>query len=140
MGCRYLCKHIKKVQMLLIEEHIASRRFKIRQIVYRGEENVALKIEDIALIYRDDSLVVVVDHEQRKFFSHKNITELDSELDPHLFFRVNRRYILNIKYIKSFRVFERVKLEVTLTFPNTSHKIIVSQKTAPLFKKWISEE
>jgi DNA-binding LytR/AlgR family response regulator len=115
-------------------------RKKTRLIVKKGEENVALRVEDIAFIYREGTLVIAVDMELKKYLCARNLMQLEQELDHSMFFRVNRKYIVNINCIKSYRSFEKVKLEINLVFSNTNHQIIVSQETAPLFKKWISEE
>jgi DNA-binding LytR/AlgR family response regulator len=116
------------------------KRKKTRLIVRKGNESVALKIEDIAFIYRDGALIVAVDKEERKYLCDKNLSALEEELDEAIFFRANRKYLLNIHYIRGFRPFEKVKLEVHLLLANCNHNIVVSQETAPLFKKWMNEE
>jgi len=122
------------------EQIISMYRKKTRIIVKRGEENVALRVEDVAFIYREGTLVIVMDMDLKKYLCAKNLMQLENELDDKMFFRVNRKYLVNINSIKSYRSFEKVKLEVNLCFQNINHQIIVSQETAPLFKKWISEE
>jgi DNA-binding LytR/AlgR family response regulator len=69
----------------------------------------------------------------------KNLSDLEEELDNKNFFRANRQYIVNIDFIKSFKPYERVKLWVDLTVPDIDHSIIVSQETAPFFRKWLLE-
>lgn len=115
-------------------------RKKTRLIVRKRDENIALPVEEIAYIYRNDLLVLVVDHQEKKYFCDKNLGQLESELDPAMFLRANRQYILNINYVKSFKAYDKVKLEVILKIPQNSHQIIISQKMAPVFRKWISEE
>lgn len=69
----------------------------------------------------------------------KNLSDLEDGLDRAVFFRVNRQYIVNIAFIKSFKAYEKVKLQVDLSMPELNHRIIVSQETAPFFRRWISE-
>jgi len=118
----------------------AMKKKKTRLIVRKGNENVVLKVEDIAFIYRDNTIIVAVDKEEKKFLCDKNLSALEEELDPAIFFRANRKYLLNIHYIRSYKTFEKVKLEVVLSISNSNHNIIVSQETAPLFRKWMNEE
>jgi DNA-binding LytR/AlgR family response regulator len=99
-----------------------------------------LKIEDIAFIYRDNTIIVAVDKDEKKYLCDKNLSALEEELDPGVFFRANRKYLLNIHYIRSYKTFEKVKLEVFLSISNSKHNIIVSQETAPFFRKWMHEE
>ena len=116
------------------------QRNKSRLIVRKGIENIALKTEDIVLIYTENKLVLVVDKEGKKYILDRNLAELETELDTTVFFRVNRQYIVNIGFVKSYKTYEKVKLQVDLTMPDLSHHhIVVSQQMAPFFRKWISE-
>lgn len=118
----------------------AMKKKKTRLIVRKGNENVVLRVEDIAFIYRDHTIIVAVDKEEKKYLCDKNLSALEEELDADIFFRANRKYLLNIHYIRSYKTFEKVKLEVFLSLSNCNHNIIVSQETAPLFRKWMQEE
>lgn len=113
---------------------------KTRLLVRNGQEHVALHIDDIALFYTENKIVYVLDKNGEKYMADKNLSDLENQLDKSSFFRVNRQYIVNISYIRSFKTFERVKLQIELTLSNLHHNIIVSQETAPLFKKWLVEE
>jgi DNA-binding LytR/AlgR family response regulator len=110
-----------------------------RLIVRRGIENVALRINDIVLIYTEEKIVFVIDKEGKKYLIDKKLSELEQELDNTIFFRANRQYIVNIGFIKSYKTYERVKLQVDLAMPTLNHHIVVSQETAPVFKKWIND-
>ena len=82
---------------------------KTRLIVRKGNENIALKLEDIAFIFRDHTVIIAVDKNEKKYLCDKNLSALEEELDPSLFFRANRKYLINIHYIKGFRSFEKSK-------------------------------
>jgi DNA-binding LytR/AlgR family response regulator len=112
---------------------------KTRLLVKKGLENISLLLDDIVLFFTENKIVYVIDKNGRKYLADKNLTDLEQELDAKIFFRVNRQYIVNINYIRSFKSYERVKLQVELTITDLNYFIVVSQETAPLFKKWISE-
>ena len=101
-------------------------------------ENIALKTEDILLFYTENKMVYLVDKQKSKYIYDKNLSELELELDPVLFFRANRKYIVNINFIKSYKTYEKVKLILELSVPDIPHQIIISQETAPEFKKWLA--
>jgi DNA-binding LytR/AlgR family response regulator len=84
-------------------------------------------------------VVYVIDHLGNKFICDKPLFVLEETLDDTLFFRANRQYIINIDFIKLFKPFEKVKLQVDMSVSNNIFKVIVSQETAPHFKKWIYE-
>ena len=107
-------------------------------LVRKGIENIILKTSDIVIIYTENKLVYVIDKDGRKYIADKNLSDLNEELDPSIFFRVNRQYIVNIGFVKSYKAYEKVKLQIDLTMPELHHHIIVSQEMAPCFRKWIS--
>lgn len=116
---------------------ITGRR-KTRLLVSKGTETVPLKMEDVALIYTENKIVYVVDKDGRKYMLDRYLAELEKELDPTIFFRVNRQYIVNIAFIKSYKTYEKVKLLIDLSMPDLNHRIIISQEMAPDFRRWIS--
>lgn len=115
-------------------------RSKSRLIVRKGDEYITLAVKDIVFIYRSDTIVIVTDRQERKYLCDKNLSQLEEELDNVIFFRANRQYIININCIRSFKTVDKVKLQVFLKISHDDHPIIISQKTAPQFRKWIAEE
>jgi len=112
---------------------------KTRLVVKRGIESIALPFEDIVLFFTENKVVYVIDKNGKKYLSDKNLCDLEMELDKNKFFRANRQYIVNINYIRSFKPYEKVKLQIDLSTSDINHAIIVSQETAPAFRKWVYE-
>jgi len=145
-----LGKALQKYKML--QNHFTSKstelsrllsytegRKKTRLVVKKGMENIALTLDSIVLFYTENKIVYVIDKTGRKYLSDKNLGELEEELDENRFFRANRQYIINIDYVKGFKSFEKVKLQVDLLLSEINHSIIISQETAPAFRKWVYE-
>ena len=112
---------------------------KTRIVVKKGIESIALPFEDIVLFFTENKVVYVIDKCGRKYLSDKNLSDLEIELDKNKFFRANRQYIVNINFIRSFKPYEKVKLQIDLAASDINHAIIVSQETAPAFRKWVYE-
>jgi DNA-binding LytR/AlgR family response regulator len=155
-GIDYLLKPVDKdglskalVKYRMLEKHFASHHSmnnllqyignhkKKRLMVKKGMENISLRMEDIVIFYTENKIVYVIDRCGKKFLADKNLGELEEMLDENIFFRANRQYIININFIKGFKSYEKVKLQVDLTIPDINHCIIVSQETAPLFREWM---
>jgi DNA-binding LytR/AlgR family response regulator len=156
-GIAYLLKPVerKELEMALqkyrmFENHFAShheamRRFtnqfethkKNRIVVKRGLEYISLRLDDIILFYTENKLVYVVDNCGKRYVAEKNLSDMEAMLDKQQFFRANRQYIINIEYIRGFKVFERVKLQVMLNDSDMNHSIIVSQENAWQFRRWM---
>ena len=112
---------------------------KTRLVVKKGIESIALPFDDIVLFFTENKVVYVIDKCGRKYLCDKNLADLEVELDKNRFFRANRQYIVNINYIRSFKPYEKVKLQIDLAATDINHAIIVSQETAPAFRKWVYE-
>jgi DNA-binding LytR/AlgR family response regulator len=113
---------------------------KTRLLVKKGIEYISLKIEEVAFFYTENKIVYVINKNGKKFLIDKTLNELETELDNKLFFRVNRQYIVNLSFVKSYKSYERVKLQLDLIVPNINHFIVISQLTASHFRRWIAEE
>ncbi len=109
-----------------------------RLIVKKGIEYQSVLMEDIAYFFTEHKVAFLVTKDERKYMLDNNLKELEEELDDKTFYRANRKYIININCIKSYKTFEKVKLVVELTVP-MNEDIIVSQENATDFKKWMSE-
>lgn len=110
-----------------------------RIIARKGVENVVLFPENIVLFYTENKVTYILTDDGRKFLHDRNLSELEAELDPTAFHRVNRKFILNVQFIKGFRAHDRVKLLVGLSVP-FPQPVIVSQENAAAFKRWLSSE
>lgn len=108
-------------------------------VVKKGLENILLRLEDVILFYTENKIVFVMDRLQKKYIIDKTLTELEETLDPYFFFRANRRYIVNLNYVKGFKPYEKVKLLVDLHEMQAKHPIVVSQENAPAFRKWVRD-
>jgi DNA-binding LytR/AlgR family response regulator len=96
-------------------------------------------LDNIVLFYTENKIVYVIDQSGKKYIVEGTLSSLEHELDNNIFFRANRQYLININHVKSFRTYERVKLRVDMNpgALNDQHFIIISQETAPAFKRWI---
>lgn len=112
---------------------------KTRLIVKNDNENVVLSLMDIALLYIEEGIVFVTDKFSRKYYFNTSLSDVEKDLDESVFFRANRQVIVNINFIKGFTSLECNKIKVALTLTCNEPPIIISQQTAPLFKKWLCE-
>ena len=127
------------VLMEIQEPEMPPARKKQRIIVRRGKTFEVILIRDIAFCYTEDRLTWIVDRNGHRYLSDSPLAELEHLLEAGNFFRANRQYLINLEFIKSFRSYERVKLQVQISIPHDGPLIIISQETAPSFRKWVNE-
>jgi two-component system LytT family response regulator len=122
-----------------LPDYLSQDRKKSRILVRKGVDFQAVRVEDAGYFFTEHKLIFLVDKENRKYMAEKNnLSELEEELDKNIFYRANRKYIINANYIKRFKPLERSKISVELTLP-VSEEIIISQENSAGFKKWIAQ-
>lgn len=123
-------------QMLQAQKQPQPGGFKKRWLVKRGSDYAAIKTEEIAYLYAAHKLVCLVDMNGQKFILDKSLADIEKELDPALFFRLNRKYLAQISAIGRIKAFGKGKIQVELR-PAVEEDIIISQETATVFKAWL---
>lgn len=112
-------------------------RYKERLLVYKGGDMVSLPVNDILYFYKDGRNMLVITSSGEAYCLSVTIQELESQLDPDKFFRLNRQYLVNIAALKKISPFFNSKLIVQL-FHCSDRNIIVSKERAVLFKEWLN--
>jgi two-component system LytT family response regulator len=64
---------------------------------------------------------------------------LDSMLDPKIFFRINRQYIISIHSIAEMFAYSKSRVLIKLN-PPAKHETIVSTERSADFKHWLGDE
>ncbi|MEO6232662.1 MAG: LytTR family DNA-binding domain-containing protein [Ferruginibacter sp.] len=117
---------------------LSDRNKKTRLIVKKGIEYQSILQEDIAYFFTEHKITFLLTKHEKKYMLEKNLKELEEELDPKKFYRANRKYIVNVDAIKSYKTCDRVKLLLEMYVP-VNEEIIISQENTAYFKKWMSE-
>jgi two-component system response regulator LytT len=112
---------------------------KERIVVKKGTSRLSIPINSIAFFYAEMKLTFAVDFEGTRYLLDYNLSQIEQQLDKKIFFRVSRQTIANINAIKEFKSIEFSKIELYLVKNNyIKDAIVISQFTAPDFKKWIN--
>ena len=104
----------------------------------RGSVYVPMKCTELYVFYVVEKVAFVKDHEGNKYTIEGSLSALESQLDDKLFFRANRKVILNINAIVEYKMIENGKIAILLKDKEFNNHIVVSQVTAPHFKRWIT--
>jgi two-component system, LytTR family, response regulator LytT len=112
-------------------------RYKTSFLIPFKNKMVPLPVNTIACIYvkQEHSYIVTGDDE---LLVNKTLEQLQMELDPSLFYRVNRQYIVSFRYIKEIEQLSGRKIGILLSIP-FEEPIVVSKDAASGFKAWMEE-
>ena len=126
--------HFLQGNILKLMEHAVSPA-NTRIVAKKGNEFIALDLDDVAYFYTEHKLVFVRDFSGRQLIVDKNLGDLESTLDKTKFFRLNRKFIAQLKSIEKFKP-DKGKIRIFLK-PEMKEEIHVSKETAPEFRVWI---
>ncbi len=108
-----------------------------RIIVRKGREFLVFRYEDIAYFYIENGLSYLVDRIHHfKCITAKPLRDIENTMNSKNFFRVNKKYLINIDSVVKFRPAKRGKLQLMID-PDPNETIIISQLKAQSFKEWI---
>ena len=110
--------------------------YKKRFLVKRGSDYASIKTEDIAYFYATHKVVCLVDQKNQKFILDLSLADIEKQIDPHLFYRVNRKYLIQQASIKKIKSYPKSKLQLEVE-PAVSEEIIISQENVTAFKEWM---
>ena len=111
--------------------------YKDRFLISKGDIMIPIKAAEIACFYANEKEVVMITNDNQHFFVPHSIEDLTSKLDPKMFFRVNRQYIIAADAIKKVHNYFNFKLKVELRSQPQLEIIISRARTAP-FKAWLN--
>jgi len=120
------------------QQQPAGNGYKKRFLVKRGTDYVSVKTDDIAYFYATHKLVCMVDSKNQKFILDQSLAEIEKQLDPSLFYRVNRKYLINLSAIKKIKSYPKSKLQLEVE-PIVNEDIIISQEAVAAFKEWMGQ-
>ena len=101
----------------------------------KGDKLVPLQSSDIAYVFLDASLVKAFTYGDKSYVLDLTLDELTKILDPQLFFRANRQFIIARNAIKDIDLWFNSRLSVNLKV-QVGEKILVSKARIPEFKGW----
>ena len=131
-----LKKYFAQNLQQLLQSQQQATGYKKRFLVKRGSDYVSVKTEDVAYFYATHKLVCMVDQRSQKFILDQSLADLEKETDPSIFYRVNRKYLVNIASIQKIKTYPKSKLELELQ-PAAPEEVIVSQENTAAFKEWM---
>ena len=118
----------------LVEEK-GPKTYKSRFMVKVGDHIRSITTDQILIFFADGRDVYLVTAQPRKFIIDFTLESLEEVLDPALFFRANRTYILHINTIQDVVMYSNSRLKIT-THPAWDKEIIVSREKVAEFKDW----
>jgi two-component system, LytTR family, response regulator len=114
----------------------AEPNYRRRFLLQSNESYFQLFVEEIAFFFTTQKITFAVTFENQKHPVNFSLQKLAEQLDPDLFFKVNRQLIINMNSIQKIHSYFQGKL-VIKTKPAHTEQIIVGKDKAARFKCWL---
>jgi DNA-binding LytR/AlgR family response regulator len=114
-------------------------RVKKRFLVKGKTDYYPLLSDDIVYIRADKKLISLADKNNKRYVVEDySLSSLEKILDESLFYRANRKFIINVNYIRRFKPLSKSRVSVELALP-INPEIQISRENSIAFKKWLGD-
>ncbi|MFD1615265.1 LytR/AlgR family response regulator transcription factor [Gelatiniphilus marinus] len=113
-----------------------DRAYKKRFSVKVGQHLKLVNIDDIECFYSENKGTYLYTNEGRNYLLDSTLEELENELEPQTFYRINRKFFVNINAIKDMVSYTNSRLQIKLNHYN-QQDVIVARERVKDFKAWL---
>jgi len=114
-----------------------QRPYKARFLVRQGETLLPIAATEVAWFQSRHETTTLALHDGRRFVVEYTLEQLETLLDPALFFRLNRQVLAHLPAVRRLVPHLGGKLLVELAPPLTGADVLVSKEKAALVKHWL---
>lgn len=125
---------IQQIKKLLT--HPLDKNYKSRFTVKVGQHLKMFHVSEIECFYSDNKATYLHTNSNRNYLIETTIEQLEDQLDPMKFFRVNRKFTINIESIADIISYSNSRLQIKLKCFSL-FEIIVSRERVKDFKLWL---
>ncbi len=112
-----------------------QKSYKTRFLVKVGDHLRSVKTEQISLFHAEGRTVYMLTNKANNYIIDFKLEDLETALDPSLFFRTNRSFIVNYNAIKDVVVYSNSRLRIILNI-EFEKEILVSREKVSQLKTW----
>lgn len=122
-----------------LAEAIARRQQQKRRrfLIKVGTKYSTVESDDIAFAYTEHKINYLVNKLGKHFPLDMSLEQLENELDPQHFFRINRSFIVCIDAIESMHQYSKGRVRLKTNPSANDDFLIVGTDKSPVFKQWL---
>jgi DNA-binding LytR/AlgR family response regulator len=132
--------HAQKDDMAKLLSQLSERKavFRKRFLVKSGGRLVFVNVPQIAYFFSEEGLSFLVTTDNERYLLENTLEELEHQLDPELFFRINRGMIVSLSCMARIEPHFNNRLLLELV-PSFEHEVTVSRQRSAEFKQWLNQ-
>lgn len=114
-----------------------EREYKKRISVKIGQHLKLITVDEVECFYSENKGTYAYTNDGRNYLLDSTLDSLEEELSPQKFYRVSRKFYVNINAIKDIIDYTNSRLQIKLNKFN-EQEIIVSRERVKDFKNWLN--
>jgi DNA-binding LytR/AlgR family response regulator len=113
-----------------------GKEFLKRLMIRIGQQLKVVEIKDIAYFYIDEKIVFGVSFSKDRYPMDLSLDQLEKQLDPERFFRINRAFIISLESIETMITYSKARIKIRLKPPCELESITSTERSAE-FRDWL---
>lgn len=122
------------IKRLLVDP--LEREYKKRFTARVGQHLKIINADEVECFYSENKGTYAATSDGRNYLLDTTLENLEGELQPKTFFRVSRKFYVNVKHIKDIISYTNSRLQIKLN-RFSEQEIIVSRERVRDFKLWL---
>lgn len=114
-----------------------NQKYQKRFLVQAGSEIISVPAEDVAFFFVQNRHLFITTRNGEQFLFDSTLEAIETRLDPEVFFRINRQFIVSINAIEKMFNYSRGRVKL-ITHPQSKEEMVVSIDRAAEFKNWLN--
>jgi DNA-binding LytR/AlgR family response regulator len=115
-----------------------THQYKSRFVVNIGPRIKSIETTHIRYFYSLEKSTFLFDDSGKSYDINYSLDQLETQLDPGQFFRISRKYIVQIDAIQDIHTFSNSRLKLVIKGSADDH-IMVSRRKLNDFKEWLEK-
>lgn len=127
-----------QIEALMSTIRAPKKEFRSSFLVQKKDTFFPVAAKEFTYFYIQDGVVRGTTKENLTFRLNEKLEDLENDLNPYFFFRVNRQFLVQRSAIKSLQNYFSGRLIVNV-HPQAKEQIIVSKANASKLKAWLND-
>jgi DNA-binding LytR/AlgR family response regulator len=126
------------LDLSLLQKLISPEKqtYKNRFLVRFGEKIQSISISEIEYFFSEERITFLQTKERKKYVLDATLEQVESQVDPSRFFRINRKYLCSFHSISDIFTYSNSRLKIKLHNCQDDDILISREKTSD-FKSWL---
>ncbi len=126
-----LVKYINQLSQL-----VPTGKYPEKLLIPENDKLIQVALNEVACFYTTDNSTQIILLDGQKFFYNKSLDSIINTVNPSLFFRANKQFVIAKRHISDITIWFDNRLLISLMV-ETPERIYISKNKAALFKQWM---